>query len=384
MNSLPAAIPDRWAQILNLKLSNMKRLLKKWSAYFKQLDWKSSSRQLLPYAITIITGVLTFFMYAYFNRDKVNIESVLVRPKELLTNIDLTLASKLSTQLNDRYIERTENSTYDLTNLDKNFLLLTLKRLYDKSSGYQQKLTEYKDKLIKLNEISEDSLTQDEFEKLGINIYSSFEEDDVISTTGKKEIKIPKKDIRTKYFLKPIETTANLKLKVDDVIKQLIQKTKKALEENIDKFQIEVIAFNEGNTQTVIRHKGTLELGSTQLNLKKSDNQKIEDYYTKLSNAMSGKSSAVGSSSNYIIIEPRSFIVLNIEIDNFNNKNRDIDVIKREYVSGQSLVKITLFDIKNNPLKPFKFKLQNDVENDPNEELNKFISENLFSFAETP
>jgi len=318
----------------------MKRLLKKWSAYFKQLDWKSSSRQLLPYAITIITGVLTFFMYAYFNRDKVNIESVLVRPKELLTNIDLTLASKLSTQLNDRYIERTENSTYDLTNLDKNFLLLTLKRLYDKSSGYQQKLTEYKDKLIKLNEISEDSLTQDEFEKLGINIYSSFEEDDVISTTGKKEIKIPKKDIRTKYFLKPIETTANLKLKVDDVIKQLIQKTKKALEENIDKFQIEVIAFNEGNTQTVIRHKGTLELGSTQLNLKKSDNQKIEDYYTKLSNAMSGKSSAVGSSSNYIIIEPRSFIVLNIEIDNFNNKNRDIDVIKREYV--KMMLKMTL------------------------------------------
>lgn len=185
-----------------------------------------------------------------------------------------------------------------------------------------------------------------------------------------------------KYITKPIESLTTYKEKVDDVIKQLVQRAKKALDESKDKFQIEVIAFNEGNTQTVIRYKGVLELGSNQLNFKKADNQKKEDYYTKLSNAMSGKTNRGGASSNYLIIEPKSFIVLNIEIDNFNNKNRDIEVVKREYLSGQSSVSLTLFDIQNKPLKPFIFKLQNDLEYDPNDILNKFITENLTDFAD--
>jgi hypothetical protein len=233
----------------------------------------------------------------------------------------------------------------------------------------------------KLNSIQKDSLSQEELEALQIPYRSIFDEDEIDINSSKTQ-RFYKPTIISKYISKPIDKITKLKSKVDDVIKQIAQKAKKALEENKDKFQIEVIAFNEGNTQTVIRYKGLIELGSTQLNLKKSGNQRIEDYYTKLSNAMAGKASQGSLSSNYLIIEPKSFIVLNIEIDNFNNKNRDVEVIKREYLSGQSSVLLTLFDIKNNPIRPFSFKLQNDVEYDPNEELNKFVTTNLTAFIE--
>lgn len=343
-------------------------------------NWQTTFKQIVAIIVTIITGIITFFIYSYFNRDKVNIESALVKTKDLQILIDLTLASKLNDELNSNSyaVDRSESSIYDLTIIDKDYLLLILKKLNDKSILLKKRINDLENDKNKLNELG-NLITIDDIDKLNLTNYNSVIRE--FYDEPKKDT-LKKADIIATYITVPVKRTKELKNNVDAVIKQLTQKTSIALEKSKERFEIEVIAFNEGNTQTVIRYKGLLELGSTQLNLKRADNPKREDYYTKISNAMLGKRGRTEGISNYIIIEPRSFIVLNLEIDNFNNKERDISVIKREYISGQSSVSLTLFDIKNNPIKPFTYKLQNDIDSDPNEILEKFIKDNLNNYIE--
>lgn len=156
----------------------MKELVKKWISKLKEIKSTILIKKSIPVLMTIGTGIVTFFIYSYFNREKVNVESVLVRTKDLQLVIDLTLAEKLNKQSRDNsFSDGNENSIYDLTNLDKDYLLFTLKKLNDKSNDFKRRLEEYSDKTNKLNALTIDSLSQEDIEKLQLLSSSPFYND---------------------------------------------------------------------------------------------------------------------------------------------------------------------------------------------------------------
>ncbi|MFH6988884.1 hypothetical protein ACHRVW_14170 [Flavobacterium collinsii] len=347
--------------------------LKKKVQQFKLLDYKTSIKTFTPYFIAVLTGVTTYFLYSYFNREIIRIQSISVRPKEIVLTIDRTLQNKLSKFTSESSIERIQNGATDLTSINKEYVIESLKSLQKKSSDLDDRIKQLSQLKSQVNEIKTDSISNEEIEKINSSEDIDFD-DEILFPGSARYLKRKKaKQLVIDETNKTIDKVTKTKTDIDLIIKTLAIKSKKALDDNKDKFQIEIIVFNEGNQQTVVRNKGSLLLGQTQINLKRASFLKIEDYYSKLSKAISGKYHQDGSSSNYIIIEPKSFIVLNLEIDIFNNKNRDIEVIKREYLSGQSSVELTLYDIKNNPIKPYTCLLQNDIEFDPNDELLKYI-----------
>ena len=355
----------------------MKKLVERFTDWIKRNNiFKNLSNPMKVLITTALTIFLTYSITTYLNRDIVKLQSVSVRPKEISLTVDRQLATKLSNLLNQSYFDRAQNAKLDLTTIDKDYIVESIKFLASKSGSISDKITEQTKIKSQINDIHNDSLSKEELSNINKLNNSFYDDDEDITYVGNsvnRKRKILKQQI-IENVNRSIEKLTQEKNDIDGVVKSLAQKSKKALDENKDKFQIEIIAFNEGNQQTVIRHKGSLLLGQTQINLKKASTQKIEDYFSKLSKAQAGKYHQDGSSSNYLIIEPKSFIVMNLEIDKFNNKNRDIEVIKREYLSGQSKVELTLFDIKNNPIKPYSFLLQNDIEFDPNDELFKYIS----------
>jgi hypothetical protein len=341
----------------------------------KAIDYKSNLKAFIPYFIAVLTGITTFFLFAHFNREIIRVQSISVRPKEIVLTIDRTLQNKLSKLTSESSIERIQNAATDLTSINKDYIIESLKGLQKKSSDFDDRIKQLNKIKSQVNEMKTDSVSTEEIERLNSSEDIYYDYDEEISYSDRYYKKKKKaRQLIVDETNKAIEKLTKIKTDIDLLIKTLALKSKKALDDNKDKFQIEIIVFNEGNQQTVVRNKGNLLLGQTQINLKRASFLKIEDYYSKLSKAVSGKYHQDGSSSNYIIIEPKSFIVLNLEIDVFNNKNRDIEVIKREYLSGQSSVELTLYDIKNKPIEPYTFLLQNDIEFDPNDELLKYIT----------
>jgi hypothetical protein len=73
----------------------MKRKFMNLLLKLRNFQWKDLGGHFIPILITLFTGVISFFIYSYFNREKVNIQSVLVRTKDLQLQIDLSLASKI-------------------------------------------------------------------------------------------------------------------------------------------------------------------------------------------------------------------------------------------------------------------------------------------------
>lgn len=348
--------------------------------YFKSLEYKASIKALLPYFIGVLSGITTYFFYAYFNRDIVTIQSALVRQKDLTLALERPLSNKLGELLNGGYSGFRENSNEDLTSLDKVYILEVLKVLTANSANKTDiidELTKAKNLLMDDSTAKKDSLSVDAIDKLidDNRFRELFSLNRVIVNLVNKKTKNISREMVKSEIIKRIDVNSKSRSEIDEMIKSIAQKTKRALELNNDKFQIEIIAFNDGNQQTVIRNKGSLVLGQTQLNLKKVTYQKNEDDMTKLSKIIAGKYNQDGTANNYLIVQPKSFIVMNLEMDAFNNKDRDIRVIQREYLSGQSNVELTLYDIKNQPIKPFVFLLQNDIEFEPNDELRKYIQQ---------
>ena len=347
----------------------MIKRIKSLNSSIKNLWERLDLKPLLPYIIAVLSGVTTFFIYSFLNRDIVRVQSVSVRPKEIVLNFDRKAADKLSNLISDEVFSLS-SSEIDLTTINKDYLLEVidkLKRKSEKASDEIQKFNAAKSNII---DLKKDSFSKIDLEKLdildildiGIDNNNNFVFNNFFNHQLSEQELIGKIKEKVNNILKT-------KQEIDDVLKVIFQKIKIAVEDDKSQFEIEIIAFNEGNQQTVVRNKGSLTLGATQMNLKKSSSLKITNKFSGFSSTIYARGK--NETSNYLIIEPKAFIVLNLEIDPFNNKSRDIEVIKREYLSGNSQVELTLFDIKNNPIKPFKFVFQNDIEYDPNDELLK-------------
>lgn len=301
----------------------------------------------LPFILGILSSLAFYFISDFLNREIITVQSVFVRPKEVIIQIDKGFEDKIrnlveSTLENDDYYYNEEPSDRKtITNAEAIKLLESWeKSLQLAKENYEEAVKNEKSS----NEINSDEVPTDS--KL-----TDFEDDFDYKKYAKERVDL-----------------------YNEAISSLSAKIKNTLEDNNDDFQIEVVIFNEGNQQTVIRNKGKLILGDISVDLKNVSIIKTSEMNnTNTSGNNSHSSSAY--ESNYVIIEPKSFIVLNLELDGFNNNNRDYARIQKEYKRESSTnTMLLLYDIKNKPIKSFEFKLQNDIEYDPNMELRKRIS----------
>lgn len=337
----------------------------------KNIILKGNLKPLLPYFIAVLSGITTYFLYSYFNRDIVTVQSAVIRPKEIVLKIDRQLANRINKALSVRNFFNFDDGI-DRTIMDKNSVFDILKILKKNSEDLSDELINKRNAINILNETIGDSISTDQMNKIKelIKYKEDYVEENFLLNNFGKEIKLNKNNLIS-AINNNIEKDKTNKQEIDDIIKLLSAKTKKNIEENKDKFQIEIIAYNEGNQQTVIRHKGILLLGTTTVNLKKVSKIETEKFSKSTTDKLQGNE----SSSNYLIVQPKSYALLNLEIeDDFNNNDRDIQVMKRAYLLGQSTVELKLFNIMNKEIKPFYFRLQSDLEYNPNDELLKYIN----------
>lgn len=239
-----------------------------------------------------------------------------------------------------------------------------------------QKRTDYLErKTNKLTTIKNNN-DSTELRSADIDLYDEFGEIEMYSLSRRYLSNEP--SIIDKEEIQKVIDKNNVELNENNtLIEELVKIANRSIQKNKGDFQLEIVLFNSGNTQGVVRYKGQLILNKVILNLSKklALKKNIDKDMKYLGDAFKGEREEEFL-QNFVIIEPKSFSGLTLIIEQFNNRQRDIETIQREYISGYRQVLLLLFDIENNKLKESAFQLINDIEMDESESLMKYLENN--------
>ncbi len=132
-----------------------------------------------------------------------------------------------------------------------------------------------------------------------------------------------------------------------------------------NQFQVEIIIFNSGKTQSVVKHKGQLIFGNEIINLKKKERR--PNRYLKVEEDT--------LFDRFLVVQEKSFNGMTLVVDEYNNRQRMIDLGMREFVAGQRMAKLSFFDIRNKPIFSKDFLFRCEIE-ESKENFRQYIESN--------
>jgi hypothetical protein len=321
----------------------------------------------------LFTAMIGFFVYDYFGRENVGIANIEV--KQLSFNIQIP--KKLGDEMDSLQSERfgggdSSNNKNKILNQDA--LVFFLNKQAKRKQRLETSLAKYNSDYLKISNLKNEAAEGNEKSTTPI-------EKNEIKIIGQRyRVDLVEKEFDTNKFnilsaindrIEPLNTDLD---KIDNVLRKLVKETSEQVKENRSKYQIEVVLFNSGGMQAVVRYKGQLNIEGTVINLmRKKDFSNIPEEIKLYASAVSGKSPQEDFLSNFVIIESKSFNGMTLVVDEYNNRKRDIQFSEREYISGQKKAKLSVYDINDNKYQEKEFSFRNALYEEEKEQIGELL-----------
>jgi hypothetical protein len=310
-------------------------------------------------------GYIGYQITTWLSREKIIAEGVIVKQKPVIVDIPKDLLKDI--QVFDSYefnpvSERNNDLESSATLFDDSKLISILKSL----GKYYSRLNELRDKIISdnLTENYSDALNSIPRKyKISNDTLKALDDSDYFFDFYRQDFTIgQKKEIEKEL--------TRAKIKIRDLIEALIELIEDELSSENTGFLVDILVSNSGGTQAVIRNKAIIVLtqsGDQRIMMKRNEIKQDE--------SLIGDKTSEGN-ENFKILEAKGFtsLQLHVEDENIYNTNTNIIDAYKAYQLRQDF-EVILFDMKNNEVGPFKFKLRNDLENDPNRKLKQIMKE---------
>lgn len=327
---------------------------------------------------TILTALVGFYVYDTLGREIIEIANIEVR--QVPINIEIQ-KNQLSKELTIKLENYTVSKTKDSTNKPKTIFSeidykILLDKIHSKLKRIKGALELRQSDLDEINKIDPSKI--DTFVKvrtllrrytksrtLDLNRIDPSKQEDEFKKSKDSAVKVVK------------ETIERGKVDVEDytsLVENLVQQAYKQLAQNESNYQIEVVLFNSGGKQAVVRYKGHLRMqdDTIKVNLKKptDDNQKT----------FQGELDGEAFLRDFVIINSKSFNGMTLVVDKFNNRQRDIKFSQREYAAGQQEAELYIYDINNKVTRKKKFNFRNVLYEEEKESFKSILDKEYKAF----
>jgi len=305
----------------------------------------------------VFTAVTGYYIYDYLGRENVSIANIEVKQLSFSIEVNRKLKQRIEEYKNERsfVIGFGEIDNYKFMSEQQ------IKRLLD---DLNKDIIKNNDKLSKYNS---DYAEVSGIEKLSSELQKQKEQ------KLKKEYLDESKTVKDSDLRKELLISINEKIKKyskkksehNQLTKDVVTMIYKSIQENTDKFQIEVVLFNSGDKQAVVRYKGQLAIDGTVVNLKRKRNS--------TSTFVDNQNNQEEFLSNFVIIESKSFNGMTLIVDEYNNRKRDIEYAQREYKAGQKTAVLSIYNIKDQKFQKEKFFFRNALIEEEKESIRNYL-----------
>lgn len=317
--------------------------------------FKSIGATMLAVGVAVLSGAGGFYVNEYQMRERLAIEHVGVKPLVTETIISPELRALVS-QLNsmDRLRISYLFDSERLKVLDDNEVKEYLEQLLNGRKKYESTLKDYSSDLSQVTTLlGQEVIDSKLFFKLASN-YLASDAKETKSNLSKIQVAINAN----------IQNTENLLDKLNQIFKQFISDVYKA--KSKASFQIDVILVNHGKTQSLLRNSGEIAFGEDVIYLKKKNKK-----YSRFSSLRDDD-----ALDNFIIVGEKAFASMTLIVDEYNNRKRMLDLVKREYLSGSRVSSLRLYDAGGSVVLTKEILFRNDLEEERKVPLLEFINEN--------
>lgn len=330
---------------------------------------------------TFLTAIIGFFVYDYFGGEDVGIANIEVQQLSFYIEIPKKLSEEMESLGGERYDRNSSNNNKNKKKiLNQDSLIQFLSIQTKRKKRFESSLAKYNSDYAKSS---------------NINIFIN---ESVKNTSPTESISLPLKTteleiISEKYdvFFNSDEFESNKKVllqainkrieslnkdldEINNVLKKVVKEAYDQVKENRTKYQIEIVLFNSGGMQAVVRYKGQLDIEGTKINLiRKKDFSNLPDDIKLLVSALNDSKTQESFLSEFVLIESKSFNGMTLIVDEFNNRKRDIQFSEREYISGQKMAKLSVYNINDKKYQEQEFNFRNALYEEEKEQLGEYL-----------
>ncbi|MEE1675830.1 hypothetical protein SNR37_001157 [Agarivorans aestuarii] len=335
-------------------------------------DAQKSTKSKIPFKLlssivaTIFTAVAGYYVYAILDKEIVEIANIEV--KQLAFNIEIPkkLREKMN-ELDDREIYIDGEREDRFRNVSEQSFKDFLRKMDKKIEKNDERLSRYNSDFAEASKI-DDFVDQDNItvlKRLARKVRVDFDESDLEGTKSRIISDISE-------LIEPLNNTLT---DIRGVVKELADLAYEQAVENESKYQIEVVLFNSGGKQAVVRYKGQLIIDDTVVNLKRIYiHNKLSERDLLIASAISGKQPSESFLEDFVIIESKSFNGMTLIVDEYNNRQRDIEFSEREYRAGQKKGSLFIYNINDKKTKNKLFDFRNALYEEDKESLKSFLT----------
>ncbi|WP_122035354.1 hypothetical protein [Aliivibrio sp. EL58] len=305
--------------------------------------------------IALISSVGGYYVNEFLTRERVSVAHIGIKPKTVAIAASNEFKQKVNRLTNTLYIHTVfdiESQTHYSADHIKGILENLSTELFNLNEGNAVYSTE----LDQIKSMQNGVINPDGFYKIGSKYLDSFNVDnrsDLGVIQGNIEMQRASNEERI--------------IKVTEAIMVIVNE---ALNSNTEKeFQINVIVLNSGKTQALVRNSGYLKFDEDIVYLKNNDVDTDVAYIKFLRPAML-------SNGDFIIVRENAFDSLNLVVDKYNNRQRMLDLVKREYLNSSRIATLVLTDAQGNEISSEPFIFRNDLEEDRKIGLSEFLENN--------
>ncbi|HHP0452243.1 TPA: hypothetical protein ACRZZH_005172 [Vibrio harveyi] len=310
--------------------------------------------------IAMVSSVGGYFVNDFLTKEKVSIAHIGIKPKTVAIAASNEFKKKLN-GLNGYSNFRTVFDLDNQTHYSADHLKGMLEKMSHELSTLNEKAMVYARELSEIKLMQEDGINPDKFYKIGSKYLDSFNENnlsDLSVILGKIEMEKASNDERL--------------AKLTETIKVIVNET--YLSNKQKEFQINVIVLNSGKTQALIRNSGYLKFGEDVVYLKHNEISTDAAYFKSIRSMI--------SNGDFIIVRENAFDSLDLVVDKYNNRQRMLDLVNREYLNGSRVATLVLTDAKGKEVSSEPFIFRNDLEEDRKIGLNEYLENNYSQYID--
>ncbi|OCH01851.1 hypothetical protein [Aliivibrio fischeri] len=312
--------------------------------------------------VAILSSVAGYFINDYFSREKISIAHIGIKPKSVTI---------LATNEFKQHVTRLNESNYISFLLGSNsrndYNSEEIKTLLEQLSNEEFSLTEnkliYEEEYKNITKMKDDGLDLQSFYRIASKYLDNFSTDNNQSDLDILLGKIS--SLKTKNEDRLTKVTSAIKI----IVNESLRSTKER------QFQIDIIILNSGKTQALIRNSGYLRFGEDIVYLKENESRADSFTFRQLG-------SSLISNGDFVIVKEKEFSSISLVVDKYNNRQRMLDLVKREYLNGNRDTELVLRDSNDNEIVSDVFIFRNDLEEDRKVTLNEYIENHYKKYIE--
>ena len=302
------------------------------------------SNKMLGIIIAILIAgastIIGYFINSYLTREKLVIEKILIRPLE----VSLPINKDIQQEIKKRFESwGRENPYVDKKVLQEDELIRLLAYLKDQISQYNASIKTYEEDLDNLDKPDADATRW--IAKYGYLLPNS-------------EPTANNLELIKANLTENIKSLKDANREPEGLIKRLIPDILEKAER--EDFQINVVLLNYGDIQGLVQGSGRLIFDDDILNLKIMKNPSDR--------------SNPSSFGQFEKVASRSFSMMTLISDEYNNRERMLDLAKREFLGGNRKAMLELNDVKGRTITYGPFFFRADLEYEKKESLKKRIN----------